>query len=476
MTRRFLILITQAIVLCGVSERASRCESVRPFHFQVETKEFANAAYNVGCLTNRLPCSKSEFEKFWQLTPADQVLLDTWNKILDAIAARQPKPPDSPFLPNYSAYFPEATAINQVLSAALGARSPDDFRKRAVSLAPEPEIAQLATVLRHVERRLHPWWKSKGERYLAARRRIVQSVMDAPEVPALVGRIARFTESDISDHQFQVHLIPRQDPRSDAATATVIGNHVLFELTDQAKPKELLPLVMHELTHAFYDRAPMHLHQKLIQEFVASSVPQSQSLYSILNEGIATAVQLSLIPQTGPDEDQDEYRDPFIPRIGRAVAPHMKQALEKGPTLFHGFLDTYISASLAELKEELASPRFTLITDMRLPIGDLPNAEAACQTNLATHWYASFNERNRYPELNLLILVTYDKLDVIEGNWDQLVPLSKAHRGFALTDKRNNKGRTYVLAGRDDATVAELVKRLSKIRTGGPDGLLLTVD
>jgi hypothetical protein len=470
--RLSLVLLT---ISCGVSDGASRSEKVT---FQVETEEFSNAVYNLACLSNRIPCTKASFEKFWHekqtWTPEDQAQLDTWNKVFDAIVARVPKSPNSPFLPNYDAYFPSNSASGHIVAAGLDAHSPADFRRRAAALAPAGEIAQLASALDHFERRLRPWWRSKGQPYAATRRRILQTVVDAPEVSAIAGKVMRFVESEITMRRFYVHLIPRDDTSSDAATATVVGNHVLGELTDFMKPAEMMPLMMHELTHAFYARAPLRLHQKLIQEFVASPEPQSQALYSILNEGIATAVQLSLIRE--PQSDEDAYRDPYIPRIGRAVAPYIKQALDNGPTLFHGFLDTYIKASVAELKEESFSPRFTLITAMRLSVGNLDAANKACDTDFPTHWSASFSERDRFPELNLEILITYDKLDAIEGNWDQIVPLSKAHRGFVFSDKRNNKGRTYVLAGRDDATVTELVKKLSEIRTKTQEGILLTVD
>ncbi len=448
------------------------------FQFHVDTAEFSNVVYHLGCLSNRTPCTKFEVEKFWHTdlhwTAVDQHHLDSWSKALDAVAARQPKPPESPFLPNIASYFPGVSAVRRILGAGLDSRSPADFRKRAATLASREEITTIAAALQHFQGRLRPWWKSKGERYAAARQARVQSVMNAPGVSAEADRIARFMESEITDRQFHIDLIPRSDPKSDGAIATPIGNHLLFEVTDATKPEECLPYVMHELTHVLYDLAPLSLHQKLIHDFVASTEPQSQALYAILNEGIATAVQIHLMRE--PQPDQEIYRDPFIPRIGRAVAPGLVQALENGPSLFHGFLETYLRASAAELKEELASPRFSLISAMRLTIGNLDEAEQACNTHLAIHWSANFGERARYPEVNLLLLLRYENLDAVSDNWPEIIPLSKAHLGFAFSAPRNTKAHWYVLAGRDDATIAELVKRLAAIRTKAPEGLMLTVD
>src|SRR5437763_17197360 len=98
---------------------------------------------------------------------------------------------------------------------------------------------------------------------------------------------------------------------------------------------------------------------------------------------------------------------------------------------------------------------------MPVSIGKLEKAETACLSYLATHWAGDFAERNRFPEVNLLVLITYNMLDAISDNWSEIIPLSQAHRGFAFAAPRNTKGHWYVLAGRDDATVADVVKRLA---------------
>ncbi|SPE42549.1 hypothetical protein SBA3_60024 [Candidatus Sulfopaludibacter sp. SbA3] len=449
-----------------------------PFQFHVDNAEFPNAVFHLSCLSDRVPCTKPQVEKFWhgdlQWTNIDQHQLDAWNAALDGVSGRQVKPPESPFLPNYGDFYPGPAAVRRIIAAGLDSHSPAEFRKHAATFASPNEIAQLSAALAHFERRLRPWWHSKGAPYAAARQRPIETLMNAPGVSVLGDRIARFMESEITSRKFRIHLIPRSDPKSDGAIATVVGNHVLAEVIDAMRPDEALPYMMHELTHALYDLAPLRLHQQLIRDFVASSEPNSQPLYALLNEGIATAVQITLMRQTMPD--QDIYRDPFIPRIGRAVAGPLARALENGPTLYHGFLGSYLRASAAELKEELASPRFILSTAMPVSIGKLDEAEKACQSYLVTHWAGDFAERNRFSEVNLMVLITYDRLDAISDNWSEIIPLSQAHRGFAFSAPRNTKGHWYVLAGRDDTTVAEVVQRLAAIRTGTGDGVVLTID
>jgi hypothetical protein len=451
-----------------------------PFRFHVDAAEFPNVVYHVSCLSDKIPCTKPEIEKFWhddlKWTDLDQRQLDAWNAVLDGVGSGQPKPLDSPFLPNYASYYPGLAAVRRIIAAGLDSRSPAEFRKREATLASAKEIVQLSNALQHFQRRLRPWWKSRGERYAAPRRKPIQSLMNAPQVAAVADRIARFMESEIAGREFRVDLIPRNNPRSDAASATFVGNHLLLELIDaMKKPNDAIPVLIHELTHALYELAPLRLHQKLIRDFVAASEPQAQALYAILNEGIATGVQLTRLNEAG-QTDQDAYRHPFIPRIGHAVSAPLRGALENGLTLFHGFLESYLRTCPIELKDELASPRFILLSAILFRIGELDEAEKAYHSDLAPISSASPEDRGRFPQVNIVFLITYDKLDAIAGNWDEIVPLSQRHRGFAFSSPRNNKGRTYVLAGRDDRTVAEVVKRLAAIRTGTVDGLVLSVD
>lgn len=82
---------------------------------------------------------------------------------------------------------------------------------------------------------------------------------------------------------------------------------------------------------------------------------------------------------------------------------------------------------------------------MPVSVGKLDEAEKAGHTYLLTHWAGDFAERDRFSEVNLMVLITYDKLGVVSDNWSEIVPLSQAHRGFAFSATRNTK---YVLASR----------------------------
>lgn len=261
--------------------------AVAPFQVHVnDGSEFPNVVYYVSCLSEHIPCSRAEIERFWQeelhWTSVDQRQLDGWKEALTSVAGRQPKPAEVPFLPNFSGYYPELVAVRRIIAAGLESRSPASFRKRATRLASRDETGQIAAALGHFQRRLRPWWRSQGRRYAATRASQLESRIKSPNVTTLANHIARFMESEIAGHDFRVHLIPRGDSQSDVGTATYVGNHLLLEVTDKMKPEGAVAIVMHELTHALYELAPLRRHQQLIRDFAAASQPQSQALYALL--------------------------------------------------------------------------------------------------------------------------------------------------------------------------------------------------
>jgi hypothetical protein len=456
------------------------------FGFQVDADEFANVVYNVSCLSDMTPCTRASIKKFWhedlRWSDADEQQLAAWKSTLEEITSREPKGEEIGFLATQTAFYPRLALRRRILAAAFDSHSPAEFRRRASQLARPAEIATLSDSLGHFEQRMHPWWVSKGRPYAAKRLDTVRSLLSAPEIIQLAGRIHRFMEAENSSAIFHVHLIARSDPESDAANATPVGNHLLVELNDELKSgsKFAKSIILHEMTHTFYDAAPQQLQRDLIHTLIDGPEPQAQPLYALLNEGLATAVQwIVLADPTVSDEDL--YRHPYIPRIGRAVAASLRDALEHGPTLYHGFLPIYMKAAAAELKDELASPRFILtsaiLAPMIAPGGNLDESEKAYQSNFVTTYSASPGDRDRFKEMNLVILITYDKLDAIaDTGWDQAVPLSKAHRGFVLSAPRGHKGHAYVFAGRDEQTLVEVIKRAAAIRTAVPEGLVSTLD
>ena len=454
--------------------------ALAPLGFRVESTEFATAVFHVNCLTGAIPCSKTAIETFWRddlhWTAEDDRQLQRWSRAVQSATDRQPRGPESPFVPSATAFYPRLAAARAIIAAALDSRSAAEFRSRARTLASPVELAHLAATLEHFDRRLHPWWKTKAEPMTPAPMRSLQARLNQPDIRLLAARLSRFTESAISSGDFHVHLVPRTDS-VEGSNGTVVGRHVLIELNHQYDPKFSPSIVLHEFTHALFNAAPPERHRELIRAFADAPQPQSQALYALLNEELATAVQALVIHDPAVTA-ADLYNHPFIGRIALATAPLLQAALDNGGTLFDGFPDAYLRAGTAEMRDEAASPRFILSSVALAPIGDLDLAIDAFHEGFSAVNGAGFGDRDRYPELNIVFLITYDKLGTLDGNsWEgELAALSKSHRGFAFSAPRNRKGRIYVLAARDEATLVEVVRLLAAMRSGVPDGLVVGVE
>ncbi len=447
-----------------------------PLHIHVDAALFPNATHHLACLSGRLPCTQASFEKFWHeemhWDPADQAALDRWNETMKTIVARQPQPQQMPFLANFTNWYPEVVVVKKLIAAGLAASSEADFRKKAAGLALPGEIAGLSASLGHFNKRLEPWWKETGRAYGESQRKAVEAQLKKLKADELASGVATFFEAELPVRDFYMHLIPRSDRASKDATATFARNHMVVELTDEMKPEGTVSIILHEMTHALYELAPIAKQRQLIRDFADSPVPEAQALYAMMNEGLATAVQLDADQRAGL-HDNDPYHHPFIPRIGQANAGPLAEGMKRGTTLFSGYLGTYLRVSAEELGPELQSPRFLLTSGIMADFGEIKPAVAAFRENFPMLGAASFGDRLTFPELNIAYLMTYDKSGVVLESWPVIASYREQYRGFAFTASRGNKGRIYVLAGRDEATVTELVRKLGEIREAIPEGLIL---
>lgn len=59
--------------------------ALAPLHFHVDAPEYVNAVYNVGCLAERIACTKQVYLKFWsetlKTTREDSAKLDEFRTI-----------------------------------------------------------------------------------------------------------------------------------------------------------------------------------------------------------------------------------------------------------------------------------------------------------------------------------------------------------------------------------------------------------
>jgi hypothetical protein len=439
--------------------------------FHADSGEYSNAVYNVICLAQQASCTREKYDRLWKdelkWSAEDQAQLDRWISIVRTAQSREAAPPNAPLLGNYPSFFPALRKRTAILAAALDAKSANAFETRASRLVPRDDAIALARALRHFQTRLAPWWRRVGRARVSGLGALDREF--PPAVRNVFGQVASFLGADQLTDAY-VHVVPSPDISNDDANATLVGNHFLMELVPSgsgaAAAREATKMVagvaMHELTHALYDAAPTSIHLAVMRQFVASPDPGSVAMYTLLNEAIATAVTgiaMELARGKEPDEG-GEYRHPYIPRVGRAATEPIKKALAAGRTLTEGFVDDYVRAARAILGDDAESLGFRFSAVAVIASDALRPAAASFRATIgptgATDVRANWQ---RIEELNAAFLVTYDEAREFADRIPDFQTLI-TRRGFALMLPHNKKSHLLVLAGRDAAAVAEVVKRL----------------
>ena len=455
-----------------------------PLVFHADASEFANVVYNVACLTQQISCSREKYERFWKhelhWTAADHRQLDTWKGIVQDAERRAPPATPAPLLPNYLSYYPSLRQRQQIIAAALDAGSTRTFRARAGRLMPAADAGALAGVLRHFQQRLHPWWQRAGRARVGAVHEIERAL--TPARTNLARRAAAFLHAAPEITDAFMHVVPSPDVSNDDATGTAVRNHFFMELVPPDEAKEpgadvgerIVSVGLHELTHAFYDSAPMELHRQLMEQFVDSPEPLAASFYTFLNEAVATAVQE--MADDDPWSEDGGYRQAYIPRLGHSAAPLMKEAMANGTTISDGFVSAYLRNGRDVLDRDAETLRFAL-SSCALIASDAMRPAVQEFRKALSPWFTvdTQAEWEAFGELNAVLFLRYDEVRQFSSRVPPLNSLA-THRGFAFVTPYKTKSRVLMLAGRDPAAVADVVARLAGITSLPADGVIFTID
>lgn len=452
--------------------------------FSVDVSERATAIYHVACLGDSLPCTKAMFQEFWHQrlswSPADQRQLDTWKEILIRVGKAAPQAGPIPYVGNTTALHPALAAQRQLIAALFGASTAPELRRRA-GLSAE-DAGGVFGAVEHFRRRLNPWWQSTGRRALPVDLRSVQTRLRSRDLSRLISDLQKFTESVQPATQIRVHAIPVPVPSSNAAAATFAGSHVVVEASQELDAEEFSAVVLHESTHYLYDRSPTSRLTALMEQFAKIDTPQVSGFYALLNEAMATAVQLLAIERLGGGigidamNDRDVYRHAFIPRAGRAALRALKESLAAGSTLSRGFIPSYIREVRLELGDDVNRPGFLLSAVALLPTEKTGVASSTFQAELQPINVVGADSWRRYSQLNVVFLITHaDLVEAFASSFPDVTSLINT-RGFAYRGSRTGQGSVIILSGVDARAVSDVIKALARLPSLSETGLLLKLD
>lgn len=446
------------------------------FQFQYEAPELVNAVYNLACLTGKIACSQPIYRKFWEdtlhVTPNDGAQFDKFSDILLRAEKAAPDYPHVQLLPNYTSYYPSLKVRRDLLIIALDGPSPEAVEKRAASLVGPQDAAALKAAIEHTIRRLHDWYAVNSSSASQSAKGI-RAHLD--KRTSLMQDAARFTEAKFASPRILVHALPSPAPAGDDATATVIGNHVTIEITNRMEGEGIASIVLHELTHALYDSADWSVHREVIHQFVSQDGAAIPAVYSLLNEAIATSVQL-ISQDAQPTDDRDVYRHPYIPRAARATVPVLKSAMAQHKTIRQGFVPEYVAAMQKELGGEAKTIRFELLSAALFASDANATARDAFLQQFRTLASVQTPEEAKHFEMMPQVrLVTYDEADRL-ASIPEVASLKK-NRAFLYQFPGGQKWRhEFVFAGRDLAALTELINAVGKSTISPSGSILFTIE
>jgi hypothetical protein len=449
--------------------------AVAPVQFQFDASEFTNAVYHVACLAGQSPCSNSLYTEFWneryKVTREDGAQFDAWKGVFQRAERNGSSPAAMPIPPNLLSHYPSLRIRQDLMAAVLGSPSPRDLERRAAKIVPPADAAILARAAAHIQERLHPWWMAHGKALVDSHRDQVQRYMAKEKAGDLMTGVAAFFGGVGDMKEVYVHLVasPRQDQKN--AKANFMANHFVVEVLPGDDPRDTAWKAVHELTHAMYERtAPKH--SELIAQFLATKERAAQAMYTILNEAVATAVQLILVERQGRTDD-DPYHHPFIPRMARTVVPLLKEAMTEKRTFLDGFVPKYVSNAKTELGPVAATPPFLLLCTAVLGDEDYAKAFHALFPALST--VTEESEWRRFPEMNAVRMQTYAQSGDAGASIAGLAEL-KRQKAFAYIVPRGRTGMEVYLLGQDAAATKAVVEAFAKLPSIPASGLAVALD
>jgi hypothetical protein len=446
-----------------------------PLHFRFDAGEFTNAVYQTVCVTGRITCSRDIYQRFWHAkyhaTPEDEARFSEFGTIFDEMESVAKPGNPTPFLPNDFSYIPGLDIRNRLVAAALASKSAADFRKRAAALAKPGQVERLAAILAYFQQRLHPWWVATGQPIIRRRFTGIERRFRLQGVPDLAREVAAFLETQPDFRDYYLHVVPSPEFEADEGDGTAVLNQFCLEVTKRFQADDLGWIAVHEFTHSLYDHAPHVRKDALMRQFVESGDASAQPFYLYLNEAMATAAELLLAERNGKTLD-DPYTDLYVPRLGKAVLPLLRTALERRKTLYGGFASSYLAAGRAALGDDADGLQF------RYSCIALLGDEAVRNVfldRLPLRYFVTTREAwNRFSRLDGILMLRYDQIH-FGGGETEMQDLMQKHRGFVYIG-RNAEHMEVFMLGRDNAALEQLGKVWAESQERTREGLIFAIE
>jgi hypothetical protein len=468
---------------------------------RVRAGAIGNLAWQLDTLSGHSNTKPKDYEDLWRndlaWSKADTRQLQQWSTLYERYRRKktQNRRARSPYPQNYGRFYGNSVAHDYAFRiAALNAPDLAVVRQSYRSLCGRACADSFVKVLQHFWPRFSAWWQQEG---ISTSSQIIPQVVDKMAdfgLGALCESEIRLTAAELpARHEVALDIAVHPKKYLTNYTATVMDNHLLSEVVDDPEvggPR--LPLLIHELTHHFYDFARRGDHTRLVERFVESPESYSMAAYSVLNEALAVSFQLLAEKRLRPpadygkfiSDDDNVYFDLFIAKVGRATAPLVEEWIAAKKSIFDdGFVDAYLRAAGAALGSLRESPRFLLST--RVLIHGPAGKRAKDEFNQAVRGIVGqdeWSDLKASPSLGGVVFLTQADLPQLRHNRGVLpssivaavTMAARIHTTFAFAWQRSPKAAVYFLYGRDEDRLLSTTRSFARGDTPF-SGLLATV-
>jgi hypothetical protein len=429
------------------------------FHFVAS--ELANLTFELDALAGLSGADGKAYRALWEgelrWDGEDDRQLQRWKnvRLQQQGGGRSRGAAKTGWPPNYAGFYGTELSVDQnVRIAGFQAQTVKEYGKRLRRVVEEREADGLVSVVKHFQGRHGEWWEREGKRLTEPKAAAFARLAGERGVLELAERFVAFTEAELPKrHEVWFYLMAHPSRYGRATMATQMQSHAPVEMLDEEAAEEKLGVIVHELVHHFYDRAPLARHLGLLAEFEGLGPAWRMAAYSYLNEAVATAagvlVEKRLRTEAGfaawAGNPRNVYGQPWIAALGMAAYPLVERCLGGGCGLFQGFAGRYVAAVEAALGPRVGHAHFRLASRV-LVFGDgrLRGAARVFRERVPSILHATgWEQLERYPALPVVMLA-------LEGEQEKLL-------------KRIGPGRDVtVLIGPTAEAVEDAVERFAR--------------
>ena len=391
------------------------------FHFVAS--ELANLTFELDAMAGLSGADGAAFRGLWRRElrwdGEDDRQLDRWKSLRlvhRGSGATGKGAPKVGWPPNYAGFYGDELRLDQnVRIAGFQARSVKDYGKRLQKVIEAREADGLVSVVKHFGGRFREFWVGEGKRLTEPKAEGFARLVRERGIVALAEQFVVFTEAELPRrHGVWFYLMAHPTRFGRDTMATQMQSHAPVELLDAERPEDKLGVIVHELVHHFYDRAPRARHIGLMDEFRALAPPWRMAAYSYLNEAVATAAGVLVERRLRTEADfvqwvanpRNVYAQPWIAALGTAAYPLVERCLGGGCGLFSGFAGRYVAAAETALGERARHPHFRLASRI-LVFGSprLLGASRLFRERVPSIMHATgWEHLARFPELPVVML------------------------------------------------------------------------